>query len=834
MKNKNGEIPFTDKYNNINNKAEWIDISNDEYIVSSINNGINPIINLLIDSIDKFSFGELLDDDIINDKIKVNIAPNNYLSVNHKSKKEKDLINEKYVINNIEEIIDYNNINITHLEKEESKNKKNKICGIFSKEDFDIKIKLNNRLSDSFEKKYDNPLELDNKTNNEINLKVDNDNKKMVNDINNKIDKSNKENNSEIRANIINGNNNINNEGDYLKIVSDKNIKEVKFNKLNEYNYNLIPINNSKQIDSINNLNMNISNDNIKYNILNEESPKLKKENIFYKDNIINMHIPKEEKSINLPLSLNNNESKLNKKDENNTVYSNKNTDIDVKEKILELSEKLEKSEKNIKMIKNTNEKLLEIINNFTNFKMNDKDIYIKTKENELNKKSFKDVSVKKRYFNPSSNNQKINLNRSIDKKEKKKNLIQEKHNNNHKKSKSFSKLKVYVDGNYSGKPNDDNINYYKINGYDLYKGNTYSSIYRKDKNKKVIQSKLYKKVKQKDPNRLIRNTIFLTGKDNFSNKFKKYNNYPLDNYEAINGNYLYNHSFPSSRASHNKSELLISNRIGNIYQREIMKLPPEQQPLFYESNTKFFLNNYLYTNNINTTCNDTIIFNDQKLNFDEKYNYKKPNLMLEKNENGNNYLNVETNNKKNLHKNPKNKLLDFKDFQIIFEENDNKAIKQEKSIINSNQSYIMNYSNISSDNNRYKFFEKNKNFKKFNNKIKIPSLKNKINYLNNIKNNNNNYIHSKENGKIIKKDNTIKENGNQKCIINKYSEYINQKYNHLFKNQSNIINNDIKDNGKIMDESYNNKNKNQYMIPFYLIDIQELCNSIINSVNSK
>ena len=53
----------------------------DEYIISSINNGINPIINLLIDSIDKFSFGEMLEDEIqekINDKMKINDPPNNY------------------------------------------------------------------------------------------------------------------------------------------------------------------------------------------------------------------------------------------------------------------------------------------------------------------------------------------------------------------------------------------------------------------------------------------------------------------------------------------------------------------------------------------------------------------------------------------------------------------------------------------------------------------------------------------------------------------------------------------------------------------------------------
>jgi hypothetical protein len=123
MKNKNGEITSIDNYNNINRKIEWINSSNDEYIFSSINNGINPIINLLIDSIDRFSFGEPLDDDIINEKIKVNIAPNNYLSVNYKSKKETDLINEKLIISNIEEIINYNNIDKTNLEKDEEKKK---------------------------------------------------------------------------------------------------------------------------------------------------------------------------------------------------------------------------------------------------------------------------------------------------------------------------------------------------------------------------------------------------------------------------------------------------------------------------------------------------------------------------------------------------------------------------------------------------------------------------------------------------------------------------------------------------------------------------------------
>ena len=45
-------------------------------------------------------------------------------------------------------------------------------------------------------------------------------------------------------------------------------------------------------------------------------------------------------------------------------------------------------------------------------------------------------------------------------------------------------------------------------------------------------------------------------------------------------------------RKNINNSEILIPNEIGNIYQKEIMKLPPEQQPLLYESNSKFYINN--------------------------------------------------------------------------------------------------------------------------------------------------------------------------------------------------------------------------------------------------
>ena len=71
--------------------------------------------------------------------------------------------------------------------------------------------------------------------------------------------------------------------------------------------------------------------------------------------------------------------------------------------------------------------------------------------------------------------------------------------------------------------------------------------------------------------------------------------------------------------------------------------------------------------------------------------------------------------------------------------------------------------------------------------------------------------------------ENIIKENGNSKEIVNKYSDYINIKYNNLFGNKMKHNINNLKDNGKI------NKNENQFMIPFYLINKKELYQNILN-----
>ena len=224
--------------------------------VSSINNNINPSVDILIESIDRFSFGEDIEDEKNNQKLNSEeknkkLPPNNYSfiksdnSLTESNQKFKDLNN---IINNILEI---------KLPIEENKNK-GKICGLFNKEDFDLKDDnnkkkkhKNNQLNDSFEKNYSNPLKKilddeesekdndnankdlpiqkkeDNKTKNEKeersdkNNKVENlEQKNIINEINNDIDK-----NLEVEENIKNNiepnqenNINVNNSNSNLKI----------------------------------------------------------------------------------------------------------------------------------------------------------------------------------------------------------------------------------------------------------------------------------------------------------------------------------------------------------------------------------------------------------------------------------------------------------------------------------------------------------------------------------------------------------------------------------------------------------------------------------------
>ena len=128
------------------------------YKIFSINNNINPTVDILIESIDRFSFGEESEEGNSakkgggEEKIK-KFVPNNYGLITESNSKLED-INLNDIINNIFDINIINDMN--------NKNK-GKMCGLFNKEDFDVKIEnkknhKNNQLNDSFEKRYHNPL----------------------------------------------------------------------------------------------------------------------------------------------------------------------------------------------------------------------------------------------------------------------------------------------------------------------------------------------------------------------------------------------------------------------------------------------------------------------------------------------------------------------------------------------------------------------------------------------------------------------------------------------------------------------------------------------------
>jgi hypothetical protein len=269
-----------------------------------------------------------------------------------------------------------------------------------------------------------------------------------------------------------------------------------------------------------------------------------------------------------------------------NPLTFNKIKDIDIRTKLIELGEKIERSEKNIKIIKNSNEKLLEILKNFK-FITKDFNNYSNSEENSLKK-----IPSKKIFYSPSTN--KINNTN----KNKLKILNENNQKSIHKKSNSFSKLKIFLDSN---KKNNNNSNRYDKNkSYTPSKLNTYKQLYNRDKHKvkKRINSKIYVYKKNKSNKLpLIRKTIFLTGYSNETDRNIYYDNYnnniinsarllnEMESNNSIYNNQFNNYSFPTLRQYDNNSMIINSSEIGNIYQRQIMKLPPHNQPLFYESN---------------------------------------------------------------------------------------------------------------------------------------------------------------------------------------------------------------------------------------------------------
>ena len=944
--------------------------------ILSINNDINPTVDILIESIDRFSFGEDSGDEKTSKREneegkKKKEKPNNYSLMKtdnnliESNSKLKDL---NSIINNIEEI--------QMIQLEEKKNNKGKICGIFNKEDFEIKLdsKKNNhknsQLNDSFEKKYNNPLknflddDEDNNIDNNININNNepkiNNNQINIKDINNekkevkeekKDENNNNEKNNEIiinesnkeENNLINSNSNIKidnyesddiknpeiekgfinnispnnlNEKELMKISKDddkEKDKEKKEEPQNEKEQNIKSIN-----ESINKLNINNIKDNDNHEL---ESPRLgrnfiekeeikkldeeiikedtnSKENEKEKDNTKekleekenNENINKnnnEEKQINIPLSINvdNIYKKVNdnieekkkeinkeKKEEKNKILTDikensfiiqKTSNKEKKEKendeankkILELTQKLEQSEKESQIMKETNEKLIEVINMFKNLQS------IETKKTPNSGKNSRSDTpkrqiIKKRCYTPtlSKTNNIMYGNGPVI---------------HHKRSNSYNKIRVIKNNEHKLY-----IDYVPV------KQKTYRQLHGKENNQKK-EKKINQKISiNNNPkmygNYINRNTIYLTGAS--SNKYAKspylnnnmnytgisYNN-NIINKKNINSynNYVYmNNSSQSFFINNNRDDIY-----GNIYQRQVMQLPPNEQPLFYE--TKSFMIN---------DGNTYQIYN-KNINYNSENNFNKYKNIIE---NNNKYLqemplgfnnsnDLTLNNNLESKKKNKNKLLDFKDFQIIFDESGNNhnvksnQIKndEDKNIINNNFSQNNNINNIENNNNNFP----NNNYDMINYRDYSIYKLNEFN--NNLNNDNTNNFDKNKNleklSKGLEDDTNFKKkakgkNGNfnnlNYGIYNNFNKNKKQNYknnNEKNNNQNNNLNskefgrnrekidynnclNESDDfDGIVKDKKNNRKKENldksmkDYILPFYLINRNDMLNNIIN-----
>ena len=936
----------------------------------SINNDINPTVDILIESIDRFSFGDESDEENLlkkenGEKMKKE-RPNNYGAI----KTDNNLIESNSKIKDLNSII--NNIEEIQLfQIEENKNKKGKICGIFNKEDFEIKLDdnkkanhKNNQLNDSFEKKYNNPLKNildDDEDNNNININDINikniieekDDKKEEIKIEIPIIKTDKIKNNDINENnLINSNANIkidnyesddiknpeidkvlgneisslnSNEKNIMKISKDdenENENEISKEKEKEKEQELKEVNNNENI--INNpINQKLNINSISENIEKDdelESPRLgrnfieseeikkieeedKKDNSPQKENekekleIKENEIKIVEKQIDSSLNKDNNKKNKNeeekeikkeiiieKKEEKNnnlaelkensfiiqkisTKEKKENDNEEANKKILELTQKLEKSEKESQKIKETNEKLLEVISMFKNLQSIEAKKIPNSGKNSRSDTPKRQV-IKKKCFTPTLSKTNIIYGNAP--------VV------HHKRSNSYNKIRVIK--------NNENklfIDYLPV------KQKTYRQLHGKENNQKKE-----KKVNQKinvnnNPkmygNYINRNTIYLTGAN--SNKYAKspylnnnmnytgisYNT-GLNNRKHYNSynNYVYmNNSSQSFYINNNFDDNYI-----NLNQRQVMQLPPNEQPLFYE--TKSNMNNngmyqeLIYNKNVNYNSENNFNRHKNIIENTNKYLQEMPSGFNNSNDLT---LNNISENKNIKSKRNKNKLLDFKDFQIIFDEpsnnhqiKTNKQNNDNKNIINNSLGKKNNNNNINNivDNNAYNNFPNNNynliNYREYSN-YKI----NEVNK-NNLNNENPNNFEAKKNlekiskgiedGNRKKKSKGKNDNYNNNLnfgIINNFNKNKKKNYkNNNSKNNNANLNskefgrnrekieynnclNDSDDFNKIVKEKKKNNKKRgnmekvgkDYMLPFYLINRNEMLNNILNYISN-
>ena len=524
------------------------------FTLTSINNGINKSINLSIENIDKFSFGQNSineESDLIKEKKEKNINYDKKINILNK----EEINFEIEIIKQIKEIKG-NNLN------------EKKFLGLFKQEDFIIPS--NKKLNDSFEKKYNNPLEernddpypdlilpsqrkkkeIKNKEEKKFEEKIKIENKKIIEE-EKKIEENNLNNINEDNL-ILNNDNALNIEKELITLVSNQQDSSRNYHNLNK--------NSSDENNKLLNNNYFISSD---------------KSNIEMKEEIIQV--------------------------ENDLSYEKEKLNQLNLKKIQELEEKLQKTEKEMERINETNSKLVEVIK-----------IY----------KVLQSIDTNKNIKKNNNNNEESN--------EKNSNDLNYNNSSNQKRAKTFSKKKLDINNNNNSINNKGKL----YIDYIQFVRKTYSQMYKKDKSKKLTLTKnpikkqfLYYKYMLKNYSSRETNSYSLNGSNTTKSKYSPYLN------NNLNYSYGYNiednsTKYTNTNPSNSKIILNLNNLSDNnslLYNSQINK---EQinEPLFYESgnyNQKIFplSDSPIKKNNFNNNENnekENQFFKHKLLNYDE------------------------------------------------------------------------------------------------------------------------------------------------------------------------------------------------------------------------
>ena len=370
-------------------KEEWNDSKITGLTFSSLNNEIDASVKFNIESLNNFSFREDEGEDA---ETKKNSPDNKNPNYSHISDCPTKIEEDEKILNEITEIVEFYLPPI-----------KKKICGLFTKEDFDVKA--SKKLNDSFKERYHNPLEDD-----DYDIpQYKKEEPKPIQEIKPK------------EEDIVNTNKK---EEDHSMPLPQSELSPIQNESIKDNNE-------PKKIDTLNSKEPLSEIPKEEINIPKIEDPsKIIKQNrispqpdssrnhsvpILNNNDIPLINSNSNSGSFKNPDSLISSTTKSNKETKEEVVQTIKKEDsIDSLKKINELTEKLEKSENKFKIVNDTNSKLLEVINIFKVLQTIDRNQ--KKKQNHQNNNQIRSPSLNET-FEKGKNDTNKRKSRSLSKK---------------------------------------------------------------------------------------------------------------------------------------------------------------------------------------------------------------------------------------------------------------------------------------------------------------------------------------------------------------------------------------------------------------------------------